>query len=119
MGGYFSRPRRAEPAAKAQTSKSRREVFDISVHSCSNHTEREGEENIDTIQVLENILIDEGEQEGLEAANSAAREAFGSGELGSISAMASRNIARSCSCFKTRIFKNFVHSSVHQEKKEI
>lgn len=64
----------------AQTPKNKVEVVDISVHSASGRSGREGDMTLDAQQVLENILIDEGRLNGQEA-GMAVQEALRSGEL--------------------------------------
>jgi hypothetical protein len=116
MGGYFSQLRISDPPVAAQNSKPRGDVIDISVHSCSNHPDREEEDrNADAFSVMKGILIDEGQMEGQEAATSAGMEALGSGELRTSSVEASSQIARSDNrrtfCLICRLHLSHVNNS--------
>ena len=93
MGGRFSRSRGEHAPRAASSSKNKADVVDISVHSTASHQARKYGGS-DAQLVLENILIDEAEVDGEDAARVAGLEALRSEELRDASAGAHSQAAR-------------------------
>ena len=96
MGGRVSRSRDEDGPGAVEISERKGDNVEISVHSTASHQRRK-HGGSDAQLVLENILIDEAEVDGKDAARTAGLEALRSEELRDASAGAHSQAARHAS----------------------